>query len=168
MAQKVSKRAVEQQLPLDLIRTAEVASIRLAQLSARCDVAPDALPNRKLRVQFATAATDMEGLDFRVRAEIVATAGTEDGPENAPVEIRAVYILRYRVPSSVTPTKRDLSLFAETSALLNIWPYWRQLVHETSLRMELPPILLPLYRVARPQSTGERQAPPKSSSSSPQ
>src|SRR5688572_26073829 len=80
MARKASKGAKEEQLPLDLIRTAEVAAIRLEQLSARCEIeSPDALPTRHLHLRFGTAATDMEGLDFRVRAEIVATAGTDSG-----------------------------------------------------------------------------------------
>lgn len=141
----------EEALPLQLIQTAQIASIRLERVSARCEVeSADALPTRHLHIQFTTASTDMDGSEFRVRAEIDAAAGGEGertAHEAAPVQIRAVYILRYRVPESVKPSKRELSLFAETNAVLNIWPYWRQLVQDMSVRMELPPILLPLFRV---------------------
>jgi preprotein translocase subunit SecB len=152
MARRIRKQAPEREepLPLQLIQTAQIASIRLEQVSARCKVeSADALPTRHLHIQFATASTDMESAEFRVRAEIDAAAGGAEGASHdaAPVQIRAVYILRYRVPGEVTPSKRDLSLFAETNAVLNIWPYWRQLVHDMSVRMELPPILLPLFRV---------------------
>jgi hypothetical protein len=153
MARRVRKQEPEREeaLPLQLIQSAQIASIRLEQVLVRCEVeSADALPTRHLHIQFATTSTDMEGAEFRVRAEIDAAAGGEgEGASHdaAPVQIRAVYILRYRVPGDITPSKRDLSLFAETNAVLNIWPYWRQLVHDMSVRMELPPILLPLFRV---------------------
>jgi hypothetical protein len=68
-------------------------------------------------------------------------AGTTD------LQVDASFELIYSIPADANPTPTELQAFADTNALLNCWPYWRELVHAMAARMELPPLLLPLFRL---------------------
>jgi hypothetical protein len=47
----------------------------------------------------------------------------------------------------VEGTSEELQAFAETNALFNAWPFFREIIHATMARMNLPPIALPLFRL---------------------
>jgi len=39
-----------------------------------------------------------------------------------------------------------LQAFADGNAMMNCWPYWRELVQSMVARMNLPPFVVPLLR----------------------
>ena len=90
-------------------------------------------------------ATMIEGRNqFRVvvgHVVIGRHAGTTD------LQVDASFELLYSVPADANPTPTELQAFADTNALLNCWPYWRELVQDMAGRMGLPPLLLPLFRL---------------------
>ncbi len=81
--------------------------------------------------------------------------GTE-GPE---VQIDATFEMVYSFPQDTNPipAPEEMQAFAETNALMNCWPYWRELVQTTVARMGLPPLVVPLLRwvVPTPQPKPE-------------
>jgi hypothetical protein len=87
------------------------------------------------------------------------------GRHGAEIEIQvdANFELIYSVPADANPTPEELQAFADTNALLNCWPYWRELVHDMAARMELPPLLLPLFRltVSPPPSQEDQSVRPE-------
>ena len=80
------------------------------------------------------------------------TKGTAVDPENEEavpdIGIFAVFELDYTLDSTVGLTADDLRAFARMNAVFNVWPYWRELAHSTTVRMGLAnPLLVPVLTV---------------------
>ncbi len=60
-------------------------------------------------------------------------------------EVEAVFGLVYALTEAIE--KEDADAFARHNALFNAWPYWRELVQNTTVRMGFPPPLVPLLKV---------------------
>jgi hypothetical protein len=89
---------------------------------------------------------------------------SEDGNESAEdddrapiVWIHARYEVSYRLPDAFEASEEELESFAATNGIFNCWPYFREFVDSCSSRMNLPPIVLPLFRVPR-SSAGDQEA----------
>jgi hypothetical protein len=63
------------------------------------------------------------------------------------VEIRSRFVLVYGLSSYDGLSDENLSAFAQTSGVFSAWPYWREFVHSASMRLSIPPIVLPTYRI---------------------
>ena len=68
------------------------------------------------------------------------------------VRVRLRFRARYTLPSPQAP-EAFFQIFRETSARLHVWPYFREALNNTLVRMGLPPFPLPLYI---PQETNEQ------------
>lgn len=78
---------------------------------------------------------------------------TRPGEQSASVlHLSAEYSLTYKLPDPGPDyTKESLECFAELNGTLNVWPYWRELVHTVVARVGLGSITLPVWRAqARP------------------
>jgi len=85
-----------------------------------------------------------------------------DDSQPPVVTMKVKYALVYSVPSDFKATKAEIRSFADVNGIFNAWPYFREFVQSTSSRMDLPPIILPVYRV--PQMS--KPKPQEDSSSS--
>ena len=96
----------------------------------------------------------------RFRVLIGHTIHGRRGAEgNLPeVQLDASFEFIYSLPPDTNPTQQELQAFAETNAIMNCWPYWRELIQNTVARMNLPPLLVPLLRLAPPPAP--EQKPP--------
>ena len=63
------------------------------------------------------------------------------------VRITSTFELIYSLPEEVEPTPAEINAFCKTNAMLNSWPYWREFVQNTIVRMNMPPLTLPLFRL---------------------
>ena len=136
-----------------VVQAAQVGQIRL--VDARCsasirtggDIPHDA------QLSIATGARVAQPLDaeacFRVQARVDVRVSSEAANQPQLVLIEAVFEILYRLPPELRPSEEDLDEFADANGLFNAWPYLRQFVADTSQRMEIPTILLPLYRATR-------------------
>ena len=68
--------------------------------------------------------------------------------ENLLASIQSTFIARYGVLGSERPTKAMLDAFSD-NAVHHVWPYWRELLQATMLRLRLSPIMLPMRVVRR-------------------
>ncbi|MEX2157140.1 MAG: hypothetical protein WD773_09910 [Gemmatimonadales bacterium] len=75
----------------------------------------------------------------------------KDPPENI-LHLGAEYTLTYTLPEGGAEyPAMALDSFAELNGALNVWPYWRELVHTVVARVGLGSITLPVFRAkARP------------------
>ncbi|WP_232379678.1 hypothetical protein [Polyangium fumosum] len=94
------------------------------------------------------------GLTVSLEREPTAspTAETRESG-NALVNIAAEFYLEYYLKVEPPPIEmRDklFGSFAAVNAVYNAWPYLREVVQDTSGRLGVPPIVLPVYRVPRP------------------
>jgi len=104
-----------------------------------------------------TVGTETTGMSLRhdvdTKSVIVTVAfrlainydGSEDS--DPALFLSARYGLHYRV--SEPTARKHLEAVIKRVALLNVWPYWRELVQSLTVRMGLPAFPMPLLSKAR-------------------
>jgi len=70
-----------------------------------------------------------------------------DSSSEPYVIIKATFLLMYRAVSLDDITEETVELFAKTNGIFNAWPYWREFVQNTTSRMNLPPLTIPVFRL---------------------
>ncbi len=79
-------------------------------------------------------------------------AGIGPKPNSAPiVRVSCDYAIQYTFSDDLffaTLNDKDVNKFAAYNSSVHVWPHIRELVHSMSMRMGLPPMLLPLFRPA--------------------
>ncbi len=84
-------------------------------------------------------------LQARLRFRLAAA---ERGATKQPIfQIVSVFLLEYQLADGFRPTPEELKAFVSANGLFHCWPYWRELVQNTTTRMGLPPVTLPFFRV---------------------
>ena len=117
--------------------TAELIEIALIDLrSTRAEGTPDDTPSLDLAVA-TRQRTAGEHLYVWVVFELKS--------DPAVFSVRARYRLVYRV--TTRPTAADANAFAELNGVFNAWPFWRELVQASAMRMNLPPPVVPLLKI---------------------
>jgi len=61
----------------------------------------------------------------------------------ALVEIRATFAAKYRASEKLD--KELIQAFSEENVGYHVWPYWRELVQSSCLRMNIEPLETPMY-----------------------
>ncbi len=133
-----------------LISAVQIEDIRLVDVSAITRVrSPKDVESITLHVnKSATASERHEDGTFFVTAIIDTQLITEKTKNKPIVAIKAGFELRYKVPQGFIASKNDLNIFASINSIYNVWPYWREFIQNIFTRMNLPPVILPLFRVA--------------------
>lgn len=145
-----------------LMSVSALESIRLIHVRA-ADMTAIGNPVRNLEEKDRPSVSfDLIGEgQFRVIVEhmVVARQGSESGPPE--IQIDAGFELVYSVPADTKPNLAELQAFAETNTLLNCWPYWRELVQNMVGRMNLRPLILPLFRLQPEIAEKDKQSKPR-------
>ena len=76
----------------------------------------------------------------------IVEKGAED-PKPSLVEMMARFVVLYDLPERGGITREGPIAFAGSSGVFSVWPYSREFVHSMSLRLAVPPIILPTYRI---------------------
>lgn len=76
-------------------------------------------------------------------AEKESAASTAETQVKAFIE--ADFIAEYKMTAALT--QKEIDAFAMSNASYHIWPYWREYVQSTCMRLGIKPIRVPLYRV---------------------
>ena len=79
---------------------------------------------------------------------LVAARNEEDGFEGEPIfSVEASFRLTYRTSEAGLLTPPVLEAFAMTNGVYNAWPYWREFAQNTTARMGIVPVILPVFRL---------------------
>ena len=101
--------------------------------------------------QTITLGINIDSITNKVQAVVtlkLVMAYEEGGDHDPPVQVSATFQLQYAVEK--VPRQRQLLEEAlQQVAMMNIWPYWREFVQSSSVRMGLPPLPVPLFHVAQ-------------------
>jgi hypothetical protein len=93
---------------------------------------------------------DTNRLAVHLRFHVLISVG-EENPEVEIFHMQCGYVLGYEFNASggPSPNERDYYFvpFAKINGLFNVWPFFRELVHSTTMRMGIPPMLLPALRI---------------------
>lgn len=71
----------------------------------------------------------------------------EGSPEELLVRIEARFALTYMLASQEDLSEENYEAFGQRNGVYNAWPYWREFVQSTTVRMGLPALTMPVYRV---------------------
>ncbi len=118
----------------------DLRQIQLVEMSCKLD---EKLFNDRLTVHISaeSAFTDEEG-GFTVNHEYKLTGKTAE--RKIALKISAVYLLHFSSHRDMTP--EYFAVYKEASLPINLWPFFRELVHATTSRMNIPPLTLPLVK----------------------
>jgi hypothetical protein len=108
--------------------------------------------NQSLSVRCGFVAVYAPGLD---RTQRVLPA-----PRDAPVEVHAHLVLTYGLKDVEVVLEGDTEHFALTNGMLHAWPYWRELAHNTTIRMGLAPLVIGMFKLPWTGDPGRDQEQP--------
>jgi preprotein translocase subunit SecB len=137
---------------------AVLESVRLAELHAAMRGSPDSLTGEH-SYSLDHAPAPPNRLDDHT-VEVLVTLGLglrKKGDSEDWGNIRASVVLVYTFEETAPPEGK-LASFAQVNAVYNAWPYLRELVQSLTVRMGMPPLTLPLYRVHAPVNPGQAKA----------
>lgn len=101
-----------------------------------------------LQTRSANFAKHEERNQFTVFTDFILEVTSKDDPEKRSIlTIQAVFALGYSVDQISNFSNENLDAFARTNGVFNAWPYWREFVQNTVVRMGFPAITIPVYRV---------------------
>jgi hypothetical protein len=152
-----------------LISSVRLSEVRLIELRAKTAVSVDQITDGMIPWfrHWATVPAGIANGAFKARAFLELAVGEREATEQAvagksPVSLRIEYELTYQVPADLVVKRVELNAFAKVNGVFNAWPYFREIVQSTMQRMDLPPVILPVYRV--PQAKPQADPPPEAAS----
>jgi preprotein translocase subunit SecB len=70
----------------------------------------------------------------------------DETKEDYAISFQAKYTIRYKLTKDVVISKDFMKVFTDLTLGMLLWPYFREIVHNTVYRMGMPPLVLPLKR----------------------
>jgi hypothetical protein len=98
-------------------------------------------------IDFGGTVLPMSGKDVVFTHAFMKVTVNPVGSSDTVVTIGVTFELKYSIQGDQPPTQKELAAFAGTNAVFHAWPYWREFVQSMFLRMNLPPVLLPVFRL---------------------
>jgi len=129
-----------------IIAAVQLQSVRLVESTVKSNIrSPKEVGKIDLFVDTSTQPPNMpeDGLIY-VQPTINTLVMSQD---KTVVSIMATYELIYQMSKDMKVSQDELNDFARLNAMFNVWPYWREFVQSTITRMNLPPLVLPLFRI---------------------
>lgn len=124
----------------------EVMEILLAESMTKRGDVRDRLPVKLAMSGKVETQVDKDEKVVRVRPRFVLSAKYDEANGEELLRIEAQFVLHYRLPSLEGLKKANFAAFGELNGIYNAWPYWREFVQSTTVRMGLPPLTVPVYR----------------------
>jgi hypothetical protein len=163
MAQTDEKELAQKRLVTlinEVASTVQIVDVKLRSFSARFDSPSE---EGQLVVEVKCMADGrIEGLDHPqivVLTDFVMEARPDANQSGEPCcEVRARIALTYDSPKAAEFSSEHLSAFAQGNGIYNAWPYWREFLQSSTVRMGLPPFILPSFRPGN-VSHGKTRAP---------
>lgn len=147
---EVEKKVSEFKSLTKVVPRVELLSIYL--VNGNIERKSDALEHNKLEAEIAFNSELFSETDNEFTAIVsfsVIGRSSEDKKYEA-VKIEGKYLLNYSIDRDSDVKKADLKSFCDMNAIYNAWPYWREFVQSTTVRMAMPALTLPLLKFRPP------------------
>ncbi|MCY4075174.1 MAG: hypothetical protein OXH04_07075 [Acidobacteria bacterium] len=138
-----------------IISVIQIESVRLREAQFRSAVQPSEIADAiTVTTSRKTEVVQKPTADQTLRIETAFTMEVRSAGEDEELqaEIRGTFELSYEIPDDETFSSEELEAFGEVNAVFNAWPYWRELVQASLARMSMPPLTVPVFRVAPPDT----------------
>ncbi|HDY65089.1 MAG TPA: hypothetical protein ENH84_02505 [Phycisphaerae bacterium] len=121
------------------------------------------LGSHEIYVEYAWkthASRVSEAKQISVIVEFTMSAAPKDCVDKKkPIQVKAVLELVYNCEKVSSFDDRAIKDFGEINGVYNAWPYWREFVQNTVVRMGLPPLIVPTFRVLQPKTSKKMSRP---------
>jgi len=161
---KVSKSKKKLDAGLMVSDRVELKDVRL--VSSKCDQTPGATSGKKAyEIDYSTEVqVDRKSGYVIVIAKFHFEAFIESKTSQPVILIDASFLLSYRIENFEGLTQKGFERFANLNGVYNAWPYWREFVQNTIVRMGLPSLSIHVFRIVEPlekKSIGRKTAKKK-------
>jgi preprotein translocase subunit SecB len=126
-------------------KVVEIKDIQFLEFGARHK--PELIVKPMTVILEVNTKTQLEkkGNEIVVHVIFILYAGGKE--KERAVEIRLTLRLRYVAKSKIAFNNEYIDSFGHFNGIYNAWPYWREFVQSSTARMNLPPLVLPVYRI---------------------
>jgi hypothetical protein len=143
-------------------RVVQLENIRLLELASKLG---NYVPNRAASFDIDVEPTHTLADDLSIlTVDCTFDLAVRDAalPDAVFVTAKVAFEMVYRLV--VAPPPEELrenffSAFAEINSVFNAWPYLREIVQTTTTRMNIPPVLVPIFRIGVPLSANMPETP---------
>ena len=161
---KVAKRKETLSAGLMVSDRVQLKDVRL--VSCKCDQTPDAgLDKKNYNIDYSTEVqVDKKNNYVIVIAKFNFEAFRESKSQKPVIVIVSSFLLLYRIEDFSGLTQKGFEQFASLNGIYNAWPYCREFVQNTIVRMGLPSLSIPVFRIVEPaeRKTVKRKTTKKS------
>ncbi len=128
----------------------ELKDIRL--ISSKCSQIPEATMGKKTyNIDYsAKVHADKENGYIIVIPEFHFEAFSQSKTQKPAILIDASFVLSYKIDNFKGLTQKGFEQFANLNGIYNAWPYWREFIQNTLVRMGLPSLSIPVFRIVEP------------------
>ena len=126
---------------------AKLVSVRLRTVTASAQCDPGSVPagwSDSVTVMTTSSAL-VNGSSLKVSCSFIGKSDAR--PE---IEIAADFELAYELGEPDKLSGTDVEQFALVNGKLHAWPYWRELAQSMSVRMGLPALMIPTFKIPSP------------------
>lgn len=132
-----------------IIQAVQLQDVRVVDVAANTTIrTPSQAGKVDLFVDWAAKPKSRVGGELIVEAVLQARIGHREAQSSPVVRIKTVFELTYALPEELIASDEELNAFAKLNGTFNAWPYARALIQSLSTSMNLPPITIPVFRVA--------------------
>jgi preprotein translocase subunit SecB len=158
---KVVKRKADRNAGLLVSDRVQLKDIRL--IHCKCDQTPDvALGKKNYDINYSTEVEiDKKSGYIIVIPKFHFEAFVENKVSGPVLLIDASFLLAYKVENFEGLTQSGFEQFANLNGIYNAWPYWREFVQNTIVRMGLPSLSIPVFRIVESQKEKKQKAKKK-------
>lgn len=142
----------EAKLAAEINRNCEMAAVRLRKSRLTSSV-PEELPEGRLRSRFSHKAKTLPSaskavLRFEIDFRMTGYLGDEgQGADDAVLSVECSFEVTYACADGFSPQDEAVRAFREGNAIFNCWPYFREYLQSSLLRMGYPPFAAPFLRL---------------------
>jgi hypothetical protein len=124
-------------------------SNRLADLSTASKIALE-FAFRSKRIEAPSDVIRLECL-FQLTGRESTDAESQAAKPEAAIMVNCVYAVEYSVDASFDATPAHVDAFKDGNAIFNCWPYFREYLQSSLVRMNLPVFTAPFLRLQAKQ-----------------
>jgi len=153
---KVIKRKGDFSAGLLVSDRVQLKDVRL--ISCKCDQTPEAILGKKnYDIKYSTEVeVDKKNGYIIVLPKFHFEAYTESKIPGPALLIDASFLLAYKIEDFEGLTQSGFEQFANINGIYNAWPYWREFVQNTIIRMGLPSLSIPVFRIVEQPAKGKK------------
>jgi len=126
----------------EIIKSIELKNVALERLETKVN---RNVPQEKLiiKLNFGSGYRNLENNLVNVKTEISLTSRPE-GDKRIFFKLKSAYTLMFESESPFTD--EFFEVYTSSSLQLNTWPFFREIINNTTARMGISPLTLPLFK----------------------